>query len=307
LRIVALLIVGNSSDILAGCIEHHRAMGVDEFVILHIHSDDDTPDQLEKLARESSSIHPVFASHQEAIAGHTVFASHAEALAGSIYESLLDRIRRELRPDWIMRLDCDERWMVKDGTLKDTLARVSSDTITVPRYNAVWPSDAASREVGRVVLSADVVPVAADPVAVDFPTRHILDVVPWVLTKVGPKSCIRARAEISFDTGGHYGLDQTTRRTITGPCPPDLLIAQLPFTVRERFERKLRTLASLWTVLRKGVPESQGWHWDRLARIHDQGEDAIRTEWQRQFMTPAFARDLVGRDVIRRAVDTFGG
>lgn len=294
MRLIAFLVVGNSSDVLAGCIEHHRALGVDEFVILHIHSDDDTPQQLERLSRGSRSI-------------HTVFASWEEAMTVSTYDLLLDRIRNELSPDWIVRFDGDERWLVSDGTLKEALDQVGSDVVTAPRYNAVWPSEAAARHVGGHVLSADDLPLAAYPVAVDFAHRDIVDVIPWVLTKVGPKSCIRAGAtNIGFDTGGHYGVDQISRRQVPGVSCPNVMVAQLAFTVRERFERKLRVLGSRWAVLRQGWSQAEGWHWDRLAQIYRQGDDAIQAEWDKQFMTPALARELVGREVIINATDAFG-
>ena len=293
MNLVALIIAGNSIEVLDGCIEHHRNLGVDAFVVLHIYSEDDTPKRLRELADEHEDI-------------HLIFADPESALHGTPFREAEEYTRKTLDPDWMIQIDCDERWFVRDGLLKDVLSRARDEALTVRRYNVVWPTPAEAVEahVSAGSLSLDDLPIAAFPVDPLPSKADPLRGVPWVLSRDAPKSCLRVQDRAIFSLGGHFVLDRQTSVRVTHRVEPDLLIAQLAFSTLERFERKVRF--ARWCLPRCAhLPKTAGWHWKRLVRISDEGPEALRAEWARQFLSPEQARNLVGREVIIRGSDVF--
>lgn len=290
MKLVALVIAGNSIEVLDGCIEHHRNLGVDAFVVLHIYSEDDTPKRLRELADEYKDI-------------HLMFAEPESALHGIPFRECEEYARRTFDPDWMIQIDCDERWFVRDGLLKDVLSRARDEALTVPRYNVVWPTP-ADAQVSAGSLSLDDLPIAAFPVDVAPRKADPLRGVPWVLSRDAPKSCLRVQDRAIFSLGGHAVLDRQTSFQVTHRVEPDILIAQLAFSTLERFERKVRFAS--WCLPRCAhLPKIAGWHWKRLVRISEEGPEALRAEWAKQFLSREQARNLVGREVIIKGSDVF--
>jgi hypothetical protein len=294
MKLVGLVTAGNSSDVLAGCIEHHRGLGVDAFAIVHIHSDDDTPEQIRALSR---------LPYVEAL-----FPPIEEILSGRVMGNTLDFIRASMAPDWIVYIDSDERWLSRGRSLKQQLAEVNRDAVVAPRYNVVWPTPELAQDSGRSPVHADDLPIAAFPIGLEAGGRQDLDDVPWVLTRILPKCCIRADPTISFHAGGHWAIDRATGARISDEGLPELMVAQLAFTTRDRFEHKARFLQSMRATYARQVDASShwGWHWERLARLTEADVGALETEWRRQFLSAAEAEALVGREVIVGAAEAFG-
>ena len=297
MKLVGVVTAGNSSDVLAGCIEHHRAMGVDEFLLVHVHSDDDTAEQMRAMARTPGV--------------RVMFPTLDEAFDGTIVASALDLVRSSMSADWIIYIDSDERWLSRGRDLKRDLARATRDAVTAPRYNVVWPTPEAARHAGRSPLAIDGLPLAAFPVDLGIEDRETLRGAPWVLARIMPKCCIRALPGLDFFAGGHWAVDRATGARVPADTLHDVIVAQLAFTTRERFANKTRFLHWIRTHHGERARDSDqwAWHWDRLARMLDEGPAAIQAEWERQFLTPAAARELVGREVIidaARAFDVHG-
>ena len=294
MKLVGLVTAGNSSDVLDGCIEHHREIGVDEFLVVHVHSEDDTPERMRKL-----SLRPDV---------RTIFPTLEEILSGSIVGTALDLIRSSMSADWIVYIDSDERWLSQGHDLKRDIAEARCDAVVAPRYNAVWPTPEAARDSGESSLPAAGVPIAAFPVDLGVEDRESLRGVPWVLTRIMPKCCIRARPGLGFSAGGHAAVDRNSGAPMPAGALPHVLVAQLAFTNRERFERKARFLQTIQMQHgeRAAASDHWAWHWDRLARMLESGPEAIQKEWEQQFISADAAKALVGREVIIDAAQAFG-
>jgi hypothetical protein len=285
MRIVAQLTAGNSIEVLDGCIEHHRQAGIDAFVILHVYSEDGTPDRIRELAATRSGI-------------EAVFCSVPDGVFGIAHDRTLEIAREKLGADWIVQIDADERWIFRDGGFHDLCDTVAAG-LTVPRFQTVWPDPDGAAAAGLKPVSPDRLPIAAYPVKVSHTDFESLGL-PFVLTRIGPKCLLRAASQHRFSMGGHHAVGPNGEG-VAEVRPPGVLIAQLPFSSLERFTRKGAFAAHCVREYGSCFDETIGWHWRRWARIYQQGTDALRAEWQRQFLTPGEARQLVGRDVIVNA------
>src|SRR5579872_2761960 len=94
-RLVADVVAGNSSEVLEACLDHHRALGVDAFVVVHVYSEDDTLARVEEAARRYGDI-------------HLFLASPEQSLSGRAHRATLEFARERLGADWIVKVDCDE-------------------------------------------------------------------------------------------------------------------------------------------------------------------------------------------------------
>lgn len=296
-KITACVMAGNSEHLTEGCIRHHRALGVERFIILHMHSEDGTPAVLAALEESGDDV-------------SVIHCPPEHRFSQVQQQAFVDQAKRETGADWIIRIDSDERWFVRNGSLKETLAAIpgSCSALQVPRRNIVWPSPEAV-DFARMssVMTLDGLSLALYPIEVPGTADDPLGGIPWVLTKIAPKCVMLNREDLFFGMGGHAVLGGSPYGQPVEPVShPDILIAQLAFTCRAQFERKLRWMEK-WspnTAAARGA--GIAWHWDRLAAIHAQGPEAVEDEWMRQFMTPDQARILVGRDVLVAGSAVFG-
>jgi hypothetical protein len=292
-QLVVIITAGNSGDVLSGCLEHHRAIGFDGFIIVHFSSEDETPSLLVRHGREDDVV-------------------VIDALASGIspdeaFQQAMQIARDRFGADWTVLLDADERLFVRGrASVKSLLGGIRDQAVVVPRFNAVWADPDEARHIGSKVLTPGELSVAAYPVSVAAEDRVDLAGIPWVLTKIGPKSLIRVVDGYGHTRGGHHGVDQRNNRPLQSASTDQAIVVQLAFTRFERFAAKLRFISSIWVNVRQKLPAAEGWHWDRLARIVGEGPDAVRSEWRRQFMTPEQARALLGREVITKAQDAWG-
>lgn len=291
MRLVAQINAGNTSDLLEGCIAHHRALGVDAFVILHVHSDDNTPDLLRELEKKHTDITVIYGKPEN------IFNQVGQRQA-------VDVARSVAKADWIIKVDCDERWFAKEGSLKAAFEKRSEKvSIVVPRYNVVWPAPGAVGQAESTPLLLEQLDLVLFPVAppTPVPGQDTLNGIPWVLTQIAPKSAMRGLAGLYSGQGGHMveGDPDSDGSVTESESRFEILVAHLAFTSLTRFKSKLQGL-SAWCGSSMPRPKDPwfAWHWYRLWEISRQGEEAIRAEWLRQFITPFMARVLVGRDVV---------
>ncbi len=288
MKIAACISAGNTEKLTEGCIEHHRALGVDQFIILHINSYDRTPEILREIAQTSSDVEVIFGSadNQFNQNGQLGFVEYA---------------KKATNADWILRIDSDERWFVESGSLKSALETASDEVaISVPRYNIVWDSpDRLSEALTHRPLDLKDIPLAVFPV--DTFDRHLDDLggVPWVITRIAPKSIMRNTGDHVFTMGGHTvksGHDADDPVKVISR--PDLFITQLAFTDFANFQNRTKWLSE-WTHKTKSWRSAgTGWHWDRLGKLYAAGDQALLEEFRQQFLTPEQARRIAGHEVI---------
>lgn len=291
MRLVAQINAGNTADLIEGCIAHHRSLGVDAFVILHIHSDDNTPDLLRELENKATDITVIYGKPEN------IFNQVGQRQA-------VDVARSVAKADWIIRVDCDERWFAREGSLKAAFEKRSEkSSIIIPRYNVVWPTPEAIGQAESSPLLLEQLNLVLFPVAppTPVPGQDTLNGIPWVLTQIAPKSAMRGLAGLYFSQGGHavVGGHDPESPNIEHENRSDILVAHLAFTSFAQFKSKLQGLSAWYG---SSGPRSKNpwiaWHWYRLWEISRQGEEALKVEWARQFITPQTARELVGREVI---------
>ena len=297
MKITACVMAGNSEHLTEGCIRHHRALGVDAFIILHMHSEDGTPAVLTALEESGDDV-------------SVIHCPSEHRFSQVQQQAFVDQAKRETGAEWILRIDSDERWFVRNGSLKATLAAVPGPwaAVQVPRYNIVWPfPEAAATAPLSSVMALDDLSLALHPVDVPIAADDPLGGIPWVLTKIAPKCAMRNRKDLFFGMGGHAVLGGSQDGQPVESVPhPEILIAQLAFTCRAQFQRKLRWMAEWAPNTASARSPGIAWHWDRLAAIYAQGPEAVEDEWMKQFMTPDQARIFVGRDVLVAGSAAFG-
>ena len=284
MKLVAQVIAGNSAHDLIGCIEHHRNMGVDAFIICHYYSEDKTLELLRVMEREHTDITVV---RLPMIFDKTLF----------FLRSTIELACQKYDASWIIRIDSDERWFAHRGTLKEIISKEANGTgITAPRFNIVWPKPEAAQQVDiSSTMALQDLPLALFPVVI---SPNELAGIPWVLTRIAPRCCMQANATFDFGIGGHNVIDRVNGAVQPTIISHNLVVAQIAFTTLARFEIKLRGILKFLEKAPANLNPNLGWHWTRLAKIYGQGPAAVEAEWKRQFMTPEFAKQLVGREVI---------
>ena len=120
MKIVMTLLVRDEQDIIRENIEFHRSKGVDFFIATDNKSMDMTPHYLKEYEKKGI-LHYIFE-------GEDNYNQHqwVTKMARLAYE--------EYDADWVINNDADEFWWPKNGTLKDTLYKIS------PEYNIVSAS-----------------------------------------------------------------------------------------------------------------------------------------------------------------------
>ena len=101
--------------------------------------------------------------------------------------------------------------------------------------------------------------------------------------------------------GGHDV--QATQGELRRGEASDLLIAHLPFTSAERFERKLGNIRRVFEVHDAHFGEHLAWHWRRWLALPDAA--AIRAEFARQHFDAATLACLRADGVVMSAAEWF--
>ena len=127
---------------------------------------------------------------------------------------------------------------------------------------------------------------------------------PWIRGVPVPKIMARPDRIAGLDDGGH-GMRGSEGVTLRHHVPDDLVIAHLPFSTVERFERKLHNIRRVFEVHDAYFGEHMAWHWRRWLALADGGPGAVGREFQRQ----AFAAQTLRRNrecgVVASAADWF--
>ena len=202
------------------------------------------------------------------------------AMDGPIFGPILARDQ----PDWLLASDPDEFWVPLSGDLRDTRALETHDIVVVDRFNAALRKgepDLAQLETDHAIRD---LPVIVEQVTL---SRKRMELEPghrWVTHAIAPKLMVRPDRLARFDLGLHAAVGKEggqLKRTVG----QDVLVAHLPFTTFERFERKVNNARRVFERYDREHSGERAWHWRRWIGIQDAG--GLRREYERQFFSAA--------------------
>ena len=241
MMLVLTLVVRDEEDILDTNLSYHLRQGVDLILVTDHHSQDGTPEILERW--EGTGAVRVFREDDDV---------HDQAAR---VNRMVDLAVTEYGADWLIHADADEFWWPADGDLRTTLGTVPPEVSTVVawRYNFV-PRPPHPSATGPT----------SDPATDSFAAR-----MRWRMTRsetwdgkpMGRKVCHRAGPDLSIAMGNH------SVEGLGGELLDDARIEILHFPWRSQahLEQKVRNGGAALernTELDAGM----GWHWRELWR-----------------------------------------
>jgi hypothetical protein len=126
--------------------------------------------------------------------------------------------------------------------------------------------------------------------------------VPWLVgADLLPKVLARTAVIRSIGSGGHSvnHADGPVRQT----TPADLLIAHLPISTYERFERRAANIVNFSRAHPDYFANSTALHWQRWAALFQEGR--LREEFERQMLGGARLAELIESGAITTAAALF--
>jgi glycosyltransferase involved in cell wall biosynthesis len=284
MKITAVVGVKDEVELIDACLAHLHRIGVSEIVVFDMGSTDGTLQRLHAHSREG------------ALRLHELSDRDPKLLQRA--NELIQATLCSTASDWVIFQDADEFWIPASGNLADCVERVECELLSVPRYNVpvtpqrvCWPWPLAPSQYDRLWLFARKVP--------DLHRRLQSEVeVAWISGVPRPKIMARPGCIDGIRDGGHQAVPRAGR-TVRGHHPVDLLIAHVPFTSFERFQRKRSNIAQY--LRHRDDPSLRAWHWRRWDGIEEQL--ALRAEFERQLLTEEQLAALRTDATIRSAAE----
>lgn len=287
MRLAAVVGVIDEVELIEGCIEHLMQIGVERVLVFDRGSTDGTLELAAGLAKtQPVDIHR---------------SSLEEPHGADIASGIQLTWARDVGADWVLFLDADEKWIVATGRLDEHLELAKADVVSVRRFNVVVtaegpriPTDITSASLESLDLFVEPrqVPAEADIGAPD---------VRWIRAAPMAKVAVRPTRVAAIAPGQHGGISGDG--TVVTPDEAEhLLIAHLPFTTFERFERKARNVAETIRRHPDYFEGLQGWHWRRWAGLSEEG---LRKEFDAQLVDEREVSALRERGSIRSAAELF--
>jgi glycosyltransferase involved in cell wall biosynthesis len=288
MKIVALLGVKDEVELIGASINHLRSIGVDLIIAYDDGSTDGTLEVLEALKTKDDL--------------WVVHVDRVEPWSQAITETYRLEWARKTNADWFLFLDADEFWIPATGSLRDCSLE-KADILTVDRFNVpltqrgpLVPGEFSPAHYKDLFLCVETIP--------DF---HLYieqhPGAPWILGQpIVPKVLARANVIDTVSAGGHFVEsvgDSPVRRT----RPSDLVIAHVPFTTFERFERKVINIGEVIRVSPDFFNGYVAWHWKRWSSMLETGH--LREEFNRQVLDEHLFASLLESGVIRTAAAIF--
>ncbi|RZS44213.1 glycosyltransferase involved in cell wall biosynthesis [Herbihabitans rhizosphaerae] len=261
MRLIMTLLVRDEIDVLAACVEHHIAAGVD----LIIATDNGSVDGTAELLAEYADAGVVELHHEPA----------QDYEQGRWVTRMARRAAEAHGADWVINGDADEfHW---PPSLKDALSTVDS-------------------EYGTVELRRD--NLVADPaVTGGWPHRLVLrdtESLSTRGTRIGPKSAHRGDQNVVVAQGNH-GVSGP----LIGPAAPrsPMEILHVPDRSYEQFSRKITNGGAAYAANTR-LPTEVGWHWrDDYALLLDGELPTVYAARQRD--ADAVAKGLAAGTLVR--------
>ncbi|MGE0462984.1 MAG: glycosyltransferase family 2 protein [Vicinamibacterales bacterium] len=282
-RIAAIVGVKDEVELIGASIKHLRQIGVDHIIVADAGSTDGTLDVLEDERRAGG----VLVAHVDpaTVVDYDTESAHTMALA------------RESGADWVLFMDADEFFIPATGSLKDCRHLRDADVIVADRFNVVvtpdhllMPAILAPRHYAHLSLFTRQVP--------DF--RRYMDERPhasFVTVRPGPKVMARPSVADALVPGGHDVHASGARRAVA----TDLIVAHVPFTTEDRFERKVANIRKEVAMRPAYFAGGYAWHWRRWAEMTAPG--ALEAEFARQITDEPAIAGLRREGVLRSAAE----
>ncbi|HVT45797.1 MAG TPA: glycosyltransferase [Thermoanaerobaculia bacterium] len=251
MRVFGIMMVRNEADILRINLLHHRAIGIDRFLILDNGSTDGTPDILRDLEE------------------YVAWSSDPGAYRQSELTTELAREAVRQGADWIIPIDADEFWYAPAGNLRSVLENSGAGAIRVQVQNFIQHRDQlrSSPEALLGMTRRSIVPIG--------PLERVRPLVEarrfaYVEMMYQPKWISRAFPSIEIAMGNHHVSG------IEGPLEDsdDVVCLHAVLRSKEALEAKVEQGARVAAL---GLDPSQGWHVQRWRRLAAQGE--LDREW----------------------------
>ena len=284
MRIAALLGVMDEVELIRGSIDHLRSIGVDLIIAADAGSTDGTCQILDAL-RGDDDVHVIH-----------VGPSPEERRARQL------ELARRANADWIMCLDADEFWLPATGSLKDCPSLLEADVIAVDRFN-VPPARRGPFARGELTPSnyQDVF-LCVHKIPAFMTVMERYPHVPWLLgADILPKVLARMTGIGSIGPGGHS--IEPAEGPLRHTTPPDVLIAHVPISTYERFERKVINIVELMRTHPDYFTGNKAVHWQRWAALFREGR--LRDEFERQMLDEDRLAELIDSGAIATAASLF--
>ena len=289
MRIAAHLGVKDEAELIEDTIAHLRGIGVDHIVAVDSFSTDGTADI---LARHRSKDDFKFVQFDDLAPdenGENWLNFNLQAIA-------------DVRADWIIFLDADERWLPATGSLRDCASLKHADVLTVPRYNVVLaangptlPPMPSAADYADTLLFVEPIPEFRNHLRFNPRT-------PWIRGVPGPKAMARTK-RIGGLIDGMHDVIANDGPPLRHLVPDDLLIAHLPFTTLARFQQKIANIRRAIAVHDAYLGEGLAWHWRRWLALADEGK--IGDEFARQIFDAEEITTLLSSGMVRSVSDIF--
>lgn len=293
MRIGAILMHLDETDLLRRNISYHSSIGVDYFVICDRGSSVEAQQELDELS-SSENIHhfrqPLYDA--ENITSETMRCARLAAV---------EEMRRVFAPDWLFPADADEFWVPADGSLASVINAADSEHFKVSRFNAALVLGAVQTPFQRMreanaLLQQDII-VQREQLT---PERMAANGIPWVFKAIGPKFMTSRTDFVEVMPGFH---DLKYSGNAHRYVPPDLLILHLPFTTLERFSAKVAKIRRHLEHLGHTFRSNQARQWRWWSSIDD--EDALQEEFGKQFFSANNLEELRTRGAVMAIEDYF--
>ncbi len=285
MNVVATIAVRDESDLIIENIEYHLQLGFSGIVVVDICSRDGTFELLE--AYRDSRVYVFQAPSQD----YAVFDWN---------KALIKEAKDRFQADVIARFDADEFLY---SPLKKNLdsSELLSDRLSVKRVNCVSCLSGEFRP-PKNGSEIDAMIIVKNPIITAFSQRDDSDPIPWLFTKIGPKTIGGARVIDQFTNGGHSAKD-VNGDEIFGVESKEFIFIHFPMTSYERFLNKVKNIDEFIDMESRRTGESTSFHWKEWSRIYrTSGEQGINNEYERQVSA---VKSVETDEFVSEAVDCF--
>ena len=274
-KIVLFTAPFDQGDILEDFLEWHLDLGVDLILAVDHGSTDGSRELLDRY----SKTHPVvwFPLPERDLTKYSP-ADELAALARDRYHA-----------DWIIHCDVDEFLCTRGDDLRTILADAKEKDLTlltVPRHGVTGaPLQAGRRATQTLNLRIDrpVEPTYDEKISGNLP-------VPFLFVQIGGHLIVRATALKEYGSGAEIAT------TAWGKSGTSDRLYILHYAIRgfESFRTKVQNTAACLDD-NKHLAPSWGWHWRRWILLQEEGR--LREDYDRQFVSPLRAQELVREGV----------
>lgn len=257
MALFGLLVVRNAQDLLSVNLHHHRAQGVDRFLVYEHASTDGTREVLAELAAAGDV-------EWSSVDGPYRIEEWINELAIEAYVQ---------GADWVLQIDADEFWTAGPGrTMAGCLASTSAAGLRARMLTFVQQHDQLeSTPEGLLRMVYRTEALSREQLAENERRLRAGASIPFWAAAYDPKCISRATPSLYIHRGSHHVSG------LTGPVEPTVEIVCLHAPVRSR--QALAERHQPWPPLDPGRRPGHSWH---LERLKDLGADpeAIEREWR---------------------------